>query len=415
MNLLTELSGHLMQAGIWLAAPFHTKARQMVAGRKEVWNRLADAFGQHDAPVVWMHVASLGEFEQGRPLLEAIRAAYPQYKLLITFFSPSGYNVRKDYAGADCVVYLPADTLANAVRFVDMVKPHMVLFVKYDLWPNFLHVLHERAIPTFLVSAIFRPSQLFFKPYGGWYRSLLHTFDTIFVQDEPSRVLLQTHQIDHVTVSGDTRFDRVLAIRDQAKEVPLIAHFASIKAAHDSILVAGSTWPQDEAFMLDYFNRHRHQKLIIAPHEIHEAHLQQIEALLHRPFVRLSNATESTIAQADCVIVDCFGLLSSIYRYGQMAYIGGGFRHGIHNTVEAAVYGIPVIFGPNHERFREARGLIEAGAAIALSKAEDYAPLMDKLLGDDAMRLQMGHYADAYIGDNLGATSRIMDRLKAYL
>ncbi|WP_278846402.1 3-deoxy-D-manno-octulosonic acid transferase, partial [Porphyromonas gulae] len=333
------------------------------------------------------------------------------YRIVLTFFSPSGYEVRKNYEGADVIVYLPADRLARVRKFLDLVKPEMAIFIKYDFWPCFLTELERRQIPTYLVSSIFRPSQLFFRWYGGAYKRLLHCFTHIFVQDEASRLLLEKHGIDHVSVAGDTRFDRVISVYEARKSLPLIERFAASVPEDGLVIVGGSSWPPDEEILVRYFNRNPKIKLILAPHEIDKEHLLQIISHIRRPFIRLSEATESDIARQDCLIVDSFGLLSSIYRYGQVAFIGGGFGKGIHNTPEAAVYGIPVIFGPRYEKFKEARELIDVGGGFSISSAEEFGSLIERLQTDKTYRDAASHAAADYIRSNAGATEYIVHRI----
>lgn len=416
MKFLYRIAGQLSGAAIKLASPFNRKARKMIAGRKEIWARIEQSFAGNTAPVVWIHAASLGEFEQGRPLVERIKQDFPDYKILLTFFSPSGYEVRKDYDGADCVVYMPSDTEGNARRFVRIVNPSVVLFIKYEIWPNFLLALRRQSVPVFLVSAIFSKKQLFFKPYGFWYRKLLTLFGYLFVQDEASRDLLNEYGITRVRVTGDTRFDRVLAIRNQRKRIDTIEHFVQKGSSEEVILVAGSSWPIDEEFIIPYFNSHPKQKLIIAPHEIHETHLCAIEQALERKSIRFSQIADLSVLEGvDCIIIDCFGLLSSIYRYADVVYIGGGFGRGIHNTAEAAVYGVPVLFGPNHKKFKEAVDLLVLNAARALKVPEDYAAVMDAFMENEGLRKEMGQQASEYIENRGNATSRIMRTLGDYL
>ena len=324
----------------------------------------------------------MGEFEQGRPLIEAIRARYPEYGILLTFFSPSGYEVRKNYRGADVVCYLPFDKRRNVRKFLDIAHPCMAFFIKYEFWKNYLDELHKRQIPVYSVSSIFRRGQVFFKWYGGTYRNVLRDFSHLFVQNELSKRFLAKIGIQQVTVVGDTRFDRVLQIRDEAKDLPLVERFKN----GATTFIAGSSWQPDEDLFIDYFNNHPEVKMIIAPHVIDENHLVEITGKLKRPYVFYTRADERNIAKADCLIVNCFGLLSSIYRYGEIAYIGGGFGVGIHNTLEAAVYGIPVIFGPKYQNFQEAVGLIEAGGAYSIKNREELYGLLDRLLADETFR-----------------------------
>jgi 3-deoxy-D-manno-octulosonic-acid transferase len=391
-----------------LAARFNPKAQKMVVGQRQTWDILKQKIDPQ-AKYIWFHAASLGEFEQGRPLMERIRKEQPQYKILLTFFSPSGYEVRKNYDGADVICYLPFDQKHNAKRFLEAVPLEKVIFIKYEFWGNYLSQLAKRHIPTYLISAIFRPNQLFFRWYGGFYRRLLRYFTHLFVQDEASRELLATLSVQNVTVTGDTRFDRVYDIYEQRKTLPLIEQF--LEKGDDLVLVAGSTWAKDEEHLIPYFNQQERLKLIIAPHEIHESHIQEILARLERPAVRYSQATEDTVKNADCLIIDNFGLLSSLYRYGDLAYIGGGFGVGIHNTLEAAVYGIPVLFGPNYQRFKEACDLIAVGGGIAVASGEELTGRLNELIAYTDLRKETGEKAGKVVEENRGATKKIIQQL----
>lgn len=365
------------------------------------------------AKYIWFHASSLGEFEQGRPMIEKIRATHPEYKILLTFFSPSGYEVRKNYAGADVVCYLPFDTPGRVDQFLDLANPAMAIFIKYEFWGNYLHALQQRGIPVYIISAIFRREQLFFQWFGKPYRKMLDYFNHLFVQDERSKALLEEYGIRNVTVAGDTRFDRVIDVYHQAKQIPVVERFVGgTKGQSPLVFVAGSSWPEDEAIFIPYFERHPEMKLIIAPHEIHEGHLQSIEARLHRPTIRLSQATEQNVADKDCLIVDSFGLLSSLYRYGQIAYIGGGFGAGIHNTLEAAVYGIPVLFGPRFQKFKEAKDLITVGGAYTFETAELFASRMDNLLSSPDVLQQASHAAGHFVQSHGGATGIIFNEIE---
>lgn len=405
MRPLYTAAIRLYAAAVYAAAPFHGKARKMIDGRGSIDDVLRERIVP-GARYVWLHAASLGEFEQGRPLLEAIRQRHPDYKILLTFFSPSGYDVRRNYPGADVVCYLPFDFPRRIRRFLDRVRPTLALFVKYEFWLNTLDELRRRRVPTYLVSGIFRPGQLFFRPIGRPYRDALRCFDHLFVQDETSRQLLAGIGLTNVTVTGDTRFDRVIDIRHAARPLPVVAAFAERDAR--PVLIAGSSWPEDEALLIPYFNAHPDLKLILAPHEIHEAHLAAIETRLTRPALRLSRADADTAAGVDCLIVDSFGLLSSIYRYARIAYIGGGFGHGIHNAPEAAVYGVPVLFGPNHRKFREALDLIACGGAYSITDASTLTARLDTLLADPDACTAAGESAGAYIQQHSGATEQIL-------
>ncbi|MGL4332897.1 MAG: 3-deoxy-D-manno-octulosonic acid transferase, partial [Bacteroidales bacterium] len=368
-----DLAINILPSGIKLLACFKEKERKLAEGQKNVFSCLEEKI-DNNASYIWFHASSLGEFEQGRPMIEKIKKEHPEYRIILTFFSPSGYEVRKNYPLADIICYLPFDTKSNVERFLNLVKPKMAIFIKYEFWLNYLQGLHKRNIPTYIISAIFRPQQLFFKPHGGWYRKMLGYFNHIYLQDENSKQLLESIGINNVTICGDTRFDRVIEVQQQAKEIPLAESFAK----DQNILIAGSSWPKDEEIFIPYFNQNREIKLIIAPHEIHESHLKDIESRLERPSIRFSKATPENIASADCLIMDCFGMLSSVYRYGNVAYIGGGFGAGIHNILEAAVYGMPVIWGPNFAKFREAKGLIESGGGFSIADKDEFTELCNK-------------------------------------
>ena len=402
-NPLYSFAGILASAGLHLAARFSPKARLIIEGRKDTPLRL----GRLDAtrPVVWFHASSLGEFEQGRPLMEAVRRTHPEYQILLSFFSPSGYTVRQDYAGADVVVYLPSDRSSSVRRFLDLARPSKAIFIKYDFWPTMLYELRERGIPTYLISAIFRPDQLFFRPWGKWYLRLLTLFERLYVQDEDSRQLLQRHGITAVSVAGDTRFDRVIEIASAARAIPEAA------ALEGKVLVAGSTWPEDEAILLPYFNRLGSEyKLIIAPHEIHEEHLQAIEAQLTRPYMRYSQLQAGVTGDYDCLIIDCFGLLSSIYRYGRYAWVGGGFGKSVHNTLEADVYGIHVFFGPEVHKHREVRELIQRGLGFVLHSEEGFAALLQRF-DDEAACREVAQQLERFFAEQRGATEQLLSEL----
>ena len=401
--MLYNLAIVLYDIVIHLAAPFSRKPRKMMKGHWVVYELLRQQV-EKDVRYIWFHAASLGEFEQGRPLIEKIREKYPDYKILLTFFSPSGYEVCKNYRGADIVCYLPFDKPRNVKKFLDIINPCMAFFIKYEFWKNYLDEMHRRRIPVYSVSSIFRREQIFFKWYGGAYRDVLKDFDHLFVQNETSKRYLSKIGITRVTVVGDTRFDRVLQIREEAKYLPLVEKFK----AHSPTFVAGSSWGPDEDLFLEYFNTHPEMKLIIAPHVIDENHLVEIIGKLKRPYVRYTCADEKNVLKADCLIIDCYGLLSSIYRYGEIAYIGGGFGVGIHNTLEAAVYGIPVIFGPKYQKFMEAVQLLEAKGAYSIKNYEELEALLDRLFSDKAFLSETGANAGYYVTSNAGATERIL-------
>lgn len=393
---------YLYALAVRLASLTNRKARLMIKGHRKTWRTLRD-HAKERQHYVWFHAASLGEFEQGRPLMERLRREHPEKRILLTFFSPSGYEVRKDYAGADLVCYLPFDTPLNARRFIRLVQPEKAFFIKYEFWHHYIDELHRAGVPVYSVSSIFRNDQIFFRPYGRGYARVLHHFNHFFVQNEASRRLLNSLGVTQVSVTGDTRFDRVIDIRNQAKSLPL----AAALTGDSRTIVAGSTWPPDEEILIPYFNRHPELKLIIAPHEVNEEHLRSIEQRLKRPALRYSQATPESSAQADCLIIDGYGLLSSLYRYATLAYVGGGFGVGIHNVPEAAVYGVPVFFGPNNQRFREARDLINEGGSFEVTSADDFQAQADRLLADERALAKSGQAAGDYIRRNSGATEAI--------
>lgn len=405
MNILYNAGIYLYKQIVKLVSSRNQKAKLMVEGHKTLFEEL-EKRASKEGGYIWIHSSSLGEFEQGRPIIEKIKASNPNAKILLTFFSPSGYTVRKDYPLADIVSYLPFDLPGNVNRFLNIVKPKMAIFIKYEFWGNYLTELHKRNIPTYIVSAIFRANQIFFKSYGGMFRKMLKSFEHLFVQDQASALLLKGIGVDSVTVVGDTRFDRVAEIASQTKELPLFEEFSK-----DSyVMVVGSSWQADEDVYVDYFNTHPELKLIIAPHEINDSHIQYIISKIKRPTLFYSQAKGKNPADYDCLVVDCFGLLSSIYRYGDIAYIGGGFGAGIHNVPEAAVYGIPVIFGPNYKKFKEACNLVENGGSFSISSKEEYEEIMQRFT-DKEFREKSGEIAGNYINCNTGATNRILEMI----
>ena len=396
---------YLYGLGVFIYSLFNEKVRKMWRGEHESFRIIRERLDPN-AKYIWFHAASLGEFEQGRPLMERIRATHPEYKILLTFFSPSGYEVRKDYKGADIVCYLPLDTVNNARRFLRTVRPVMAFFIKYEFWYNYLHVLKHRCVPTYSVSSIFRRDQIFFKWYGRDYARVLSCFTTFFVQNEESKLLLGTIGIKNAVVVGDTRFDRVLQIKEASKQLPLVEAFVS-NAEH--VFCAGSSWQPDEAIFIPYFNGRSDWKLIIAPHVIGEEHLAQIMQLLKgRRVTRYTQTNPEEAAKADVLIIDCFGLLSSIYRYAQVSYVGGGFGAGIHNTLEAGVWGIPVIFGPNNKRFAEAQGLLKCKGGFEIKDVNDFTTLMVHLESEPALLEKSGKAAADYVKSLSGATEKIL-------
>jgi len=404
MKILYSIGIYCYGVMIFLASLFNEKARLLRKGQHNAFKLLKEKVDPN-ARYVWFHAASLGEFEQGRPVIEQLKREQPDIKILLTFFSPSGYEVRKNYTGADIVSYLPLDIPGNARYFINLVKPSKAIFIKYEFWPNYLMALKEAEVPVYSISAIFRPEQVFFKEYGKWYLNLLKNFEHIFVQDKVSLDLLKGNQVVNASVCGDTRFDRVYDLYRQAKQLPLIEAFVGNA---EKVIVAGSTWPKDEELLIRYLKLHPEVKLILVPHEVHYAHISSISGLLDGKFIRYSEATPENVKTTNCLVVDVIGILSSIYRYAHVAYIGGGFGVGIHNTLEAAVYGIPVVFGPNYQKFREARELIAVGGAFTISNYLVLEAQFDRLLKDT----EAGKIAGEYVKGNTGATEIIIKCMK---
>ena len=412
--MIYNLVIYLYLLGVAIYSRFNEKVRKMWRGEREAFKILREKVDPN-AKYVWFHAASLGEFEQGRPLMEQLRKDHPEYKILLTFFSPSGYEVRKNYEGADIITYLPLDTITNARRFLRTVRPVMAFFIKYEFWYNYLHILKHRGVPVYSVSSIFRPEQVFFKWYGRQYGRVLNCFTHFFVQNEISKELLAKIGITDTTVVGDTRFDRVLQIKEAAKQLPIVESF--VKDA-PQVFVAGSSWPPDEEIFIKYFNEHKNWKLIIAPHVIGEDHLKQIEKLLEgRKVIRYTEAEKmvngqlSMVNDYEVLIINCFGLLSSIYHYGNVAYVGGGFGVGIHNLLEAAVWDVPVFFGPNNQKFQEAQGLKTSGG-FEISSYEDFAAQMDRFAADKAYLKEQGQKAGQFVQGLSGATQKVLANVK---
>ena len=394
--------------GVAIASLFNKKVKKMWAGERQAVKVLKEKVDP-EAHYIWFHAASLGEFEQGRPLIEHLRETHPEYKILLTFFSPSGYEVRKNYEGADIICYLPLDTIRNARRFLRAVKPVMAFFIKYEFWYNYLHILQHRGVPTYSVSSIFRPDQIFFQWYGRQYGRVLKCFTHFFVQNMESKALLAKLGITDVDVVGDTRFDRVLQIKEASKQLPIVEQFT---AHAQKVFVAGSSWLPDEEIFIKYFDIHKDWKLIIAPHVISDEHLSQIfELLKGRRVVRYTEATEKNVKDAEVLIIDCFGLLSSIYHYGTVSYVGGGFGVGIHNVLEAAVWDIPVVFGPNNKHFQEAQGLMLVQGGFEIKDYQSFRDLMMRFETDASFLQNAGENAGAFVKSRAGATAKVMENV----
>ena len=401
--MLYNLAIYFYLLGVVIASFFSAKVKKMWRGERDAFDVLKRSVDP-EAKYVWFHAASLGEFEQGRPIIEKLKVLKPEYKILLTFFSPSGYEVRKDYKGADIICYLPLDTPINAIRFLRLIRPVMAFFIKYEFWYNYLHILKHRKVPTYSVSSIFRPDQIFFRWYGRHYAGVLRCFTHFYVQNEQSRQLLENIGITDVSITGDTRFDRVLQIKEQSKELPIVEAFKQ----GGKVFVAGSSWAPDEDIFIPYFNNDDNWRMIIAPHVISEDHLQQIEQKLQMKSVRYTHTTPEEAAKARCLIIDCFGLLSSIYHYGEVAYVGGGFGVGIHNVLEAAVWGVPVIFGPNNKHFQEAQGLMACGGGFEIKGDADFNVLMTNFADDKHYLSFCGGKSAEFVRKQTGATNAIL-------
>ncbi len=402
---LYTLTIRLLRLGIGVAAVFQPKARQWVAGRNDWAGRMRDHLAAlPQAPRIWMHCASLGEFEQGRPLLEKLKADDPDLQIVLTFFSPSGYEVRRDYPLADYVGYLPLDLPSNAREFLGIVRPDLVVFVKYDFWFHFLEQVQKERIPLLLIAALLRGDQFFLRSYAGWFKAILAGFDRIFTQDADTLRLLEKRGITRADQAGDPRVDRVRSLAAHPHALPLIERFAG----DHPVLVAGSTWPADEKLLLPLLPllRERHWKVIIAPHDVSEGHIRQLTGALSLPHLRYSGAGEAEVDTVSILVIDNVGLLAHIYQYGDLAYIGGGFGAGIHNTLEPIAFGLPVLFGPKYGKFAEAWYLLENGGGFAVSTPDQLQSALLRLL-DDIARKTAGSAARQYIEARQGATGKI--------
>lgn len=405
MRFLYNLSIHFYHFLIWVVSFRKAKAQKWLAGRKNLFDKIEKEVVP-GKDLLWFHVSSLGEFEQARPVIEGVKKYSPDYRILLTFFSPSGYELRKDYPFADYVYYLPLDTPRNAARFLDLIQPHKVFFVKYEFWFNFLSELQHRNIPTYLFSALFRPSQFFFKSWGKWFRKVLKVYTHIFVQNQSSYDILQKFGFRNVSISGDTRLDRVAQIANASSELSKVEAFCE----GSKVIVAGSTWPEDETLFLNYVNECSHKvKFVVAPHEVNESSLERITSVLKRPYLFYSaDSTKTELENADVLIVDGYGYLVSVYRYAKIAYIGGGFTTGIHSILEPAVYGMPVVFGPDYHKFHEAIELIQLGAAHSVLNYDELKSLFESFLTNPEKLEKEGNAASQYVENNRGATEQIV-------
>jgi len=408
MSLFYNIGIFLYGLAVRVAALFNNKARLFVSGRKH-WHSSLQEKVDKNARYIWFHCASLGEFEQGRPVIEEIKKQFPQYKIALTFFSPSGYEIRKNYEGADLVCYLPLDTKKNAVKFLETLQPEKAFFVKYEFWHNYLSELDRRNIPLYIVSAIFREKQLFFQntPWGHWYRKMLFQFEHIFIQNEQSAALLKNIGVTKFTIAGDTRFDRVAAIAKSAKQFPDVEKFRQDKLT----LIAGSTWKPDEEALAEFINNSSNIKFIIAPHEVTPANINRIHQLLKKPAISFSKAQNSDLSQYDVLIIDSIGILSSLYQYGNLAYIGGGFGVGIHNILEAATFKLPIIFGPNYLKFKEAVDLVAQKGAFPITGISDLKQALNLLISEKNELKNASEVCRKYVEKNVGSTKLIISKV----
>jgi len=405
MRIIYKLGLRIYFLLVLLAAPFHIKARRWLKGRSGIWKRIKRN-PPGDKKVFWFHCSSLGEFEQGRPLMEEIREKEPECYIILTFFSPSGYELRKNFRIADVVTYLPLDTRFNAWRFINLVKPDVAYFIKYEFWYYFLRTLYKKNIPAYLVSAKFREEQTFFKWYGGWYRKFLRFFRYFYVQDETSKKLLSQLGFNNADITGDTRFDRVFQISELSRDYPDVLDFKQNK----KVIIAGSTWEKDEEILIKYINCSKDDvKFILAPHEINSKKIYRLLEQIDLPVVRFTDEDKGGYARAKVLLIDTIGHLSSIYKYGDIAYIGGGFGKGIHNTLEAATYGLPVVFGPNYHKFREAIDMLECNAAFSVNTYSDLLKVFNNFIGNEETLRHSSSAAKNYVRSKLGATRKIVN------
>ncbi len=412
MQFLYNILLFVANTFIPLIAVFHPKMKLFYSGRKETFTKLQNTITATDK-TVWIHCASLGEFEQGRPIIENIKSKYPNYKLIVSFFSPSGYEIRKNYDLADVVVYLPLDTVKKATQFIKFTHPTLAIFVKYEFWPNILQILKKEKIKTILISGIFRKKQAFFRKNGSWFRNSLSTFSHFFVQDEDSVNLLKGIGYSNATESGDTRFDRVHELINQKINLPLIASFSS----QHHTLVAGSTWPKDEELLIQYINKKasNKEKFIIAPHNINLKEIKRLVEQIQKKVVLFSQAKKQDLSDAQVLIIDSIGILTSVYNYANVAYVGGGFGAGIHNILEPATYGIPIIIGPNYQKFKEANDLVLNNACFEINSIESLTKQLHNFSNNKKITTASGNITLDYIQKNIGATKKIMEYINKVL
>ncbi|WP_310555596.1 glycosyltransferase N-terminal domain-containing protein [Flavobacterium sp.] len=407
-NLVVHFAGFLLN----IVALFSPKIKLFVAGRNTVFETLSKKINPTDK-TIWFHAASLGEYEQGLPVMEKIKEKFPNHKIVVTFFSPSGFEVRKNNTVADVTVYLPLDTKSNAKKFLHLVHPELVFFIKYEYWPNYLNVLHKNNTKTYLISGIFRKKQAFFKWYGGFYRNALQTFDYFFVQNESSKILLQSIGFTNVKISGDTRFDRVVSILERDNSLDFIDSFTSFGKTKRTTIVVGSSWPKDESLLINYINQSKKVKFIIAPHNIKAEQIQELNNKISKKVVLFSEKDAKNLADFDVFIIDTIGILTKIYSYADIAYVGGGFGNpGVHNILEPATFGIPIIIGPNYSHFAEATALVNSEGCISISNEKELNEAFHLLLQNEDIRYEKGHICSTFVEMNKGATEVILNHLK---
>ncbi len=410
MRFLYNIFIYLFNLIVFVASFFNDKAKKWVSGRKNIFEKLKKSIIKKDK-YIWIHCASLGEFEQGKPIIEGLKSKYSDHKILLTFFSPSGFEIRKNYQYADLVYYLPIDTIANARKFVSLVKPKFVVFVKYEFWFNYLAELKKQQIPVVFISSIFRPSQYFFKGYGAWFKIQLHGINHFFVQNEESKNLLQKNGITQVTRSGDTRFDNVFKLAQNAREFDVIKKFKG----ENKLIIAGSTWPPDEDFVFPLIETFSQYKFIIASHEVHKARVEQIQKIIGSKSTLMSKANLENIETFSVLIVDNIGILAHLYQYADMAYIGGGFGSGLHNIQEPITFGIPVIFGPKYHKFQEAVDLVKMKGAFSIKNQNELENVLSSLTKDADAYHKACQTNKKYIEQNVGASSIILDYLQKFI
>lgn len=404
-NLIVIIASQLLK----IVAYFSPKIKLFVDGRKEVFETLESKIKATDK-TIWFHCASLGEYEQGLPVMEQIKIKNPNHKLIVTFFSPSGFEVRKNNAIADATVYLPLDTKQNAEKFIKLIHPDIAFFVKYEFWPNYLSILKKRKVKTYLISGIFRKNQIFFKWYGGFYRNALRSFDCFFVQNESSKIILQSIGFNNTIISGDTRFDRVVSILDRDNSLDYIENFKD----NCITIVIGSSWPKDENFLIQYINQSTTNiKFIIAPHNIKTEQIENLKIQINKKTLLFSEKERSDLSQFQVFIIDTVGILTKIYSYADIAYVGGGFGNsGVHNILEPATFGIPVVIGPNYSHFAEAIALVHQEGCISISNQTELDEAFLNLISNDSIRLEKGHICETFVAMNKGATTTILSNLK---